>query len=226
MLCQSLASVIVGMECIIRCRPDIYCDTMGAAFTYPLAKIFTQCHIVAYKHYPIISSDMLQRVRDQRPTHHSSTTISGNISISSVKLFYYKMFAHAYTFVGSFADTVMVNSSWTENHFSQLWKLDKVQNTSEACSSDSTQNLTSRGKHLLKVFPPCNTQHLREIPLGVELSRRRIILSVGQFRPEKDHHLQLRCPNICRHFSALQTFELIISCIFTYRPILRDLYSC
>ena len=203
MLCQSLASVLVGMECVIRCRPDIYCDTMGAAFTYPFAKFATHCHIVAYKHYPIISSDMLQRVRDQRPTYHSGATISGHISISTAKLIYYKMFAHAYTFVGSFADTVMVNSSWTENHFSELWKLDIVQNISEPCSSGSVpsipindKNSKSRRKKLLKVFPPCNTQHLQEIPLGDVTSRSRIVLSIGQFRPEKDHHLQLRCPNI------------------------------
>lgn len=39
------------------------------------------------------------------------------------------------------------------------------------------------------VFPPCNVLYLSELPLGKRLG---VILSVGQFRPEKDHILQLR----------------------------------
>lgn len=56
MLGQSLASILVGFECLFRATPDIYCDTMGAAFVYPVAKMFAGCRVVAYVHYPIISS--------------------------------------------------------------------------------------------------------------------------------------------------------------------------
>ena len=199
MLCQSLASVIVGAECIFRRCPDIYCDTMGCAFTYPFAKFFFGCTVVAYIHYPIISSDMLQRVRDQRPAHSESGTISGSISVSAAKLVYYQLFALMYTFVGSFADEAIVNSSWTENHISQLWGLELSSEKSESKSdteNSSDQQTRSRSrqskKKLLKIYPPCNTTHLQEVPLGDETTRQRIILSVGQFRPEKDHALQLR----------------------------------
>lgn len=56
MLFQSLASILVGLECILRFTPDIYCDTMGAAFTYPAAYYLTGAKIIAYVHYPIIST--------------------------------------------------------------------------------------------------------------------------------------------------------------------------
>jgi ALG11 mannosyltransferase N-terminus len=52
---QSLASIIVGLECLLRLTPDILCDTMGAAFIYPLAYLWGGCDVYAYVHYPIIS---------------------------------------------------------------------------------------------------------------------------------------------------------------------------
>jgi alpha-1,2-mannosyltransferase len=212
MMFQSFASVIVGMECICRCTPDIYCDTMGAAFTYPVAKLIGQCHVVTYTHYPIISSDMLQRVRDQRPAHNNDDVIARSVTISAFKLVYYRLFASAYSLVGSYADKVIVNSSWTAKHISQVWGLD---NDSEIIESDRKYNMAKTArklaaghdiscdqrqkegnqknrKSLVKIFPPCNTTHLQEIPLVGKKSRRRVVLSIGQFRPEKDHMLQLR----------------------------------
>ena len=39
------------------------------------------------------------------------------------------------------------------------------------------------------VYPPCDTTEHRQ--LGVNTPRERTIVSVGQFRPEKDHMKQL-----------------------------------
>lgn len=55
MLMQSLASVLVGLECLLRHTPDVYFDTMGATFTYPAARLLAGCRVLAYVHYPIIS---------------------------------------------------------------------------------------------------------------------------------------------------------------------------
>ena len=65
MLWQCIGSLVVGAECMTHLVPDVYIDTTGAAFTYPLIKLVScgQCLIMAYVHYPIISSDMLQKVR-------------------------------------------------------------------------------------------------------------------------------------------------------------------
>ncbi len=56
MLFQSVGSVVVGLECLCRLRPDVFCDTIGAAFTYPLVRCLSSAKVVAYVHYPIISS--------------------------------------------------------------------------------------------------------------------------------------------------------------------------
>ena len=205
MLFQSLASVVVGLECVIRLTPDIYCDTMGAAFTYPLTKILSGCIVATYTHYPIISSDMLHRVREQRPAYNNDGIISRSTSISAMKLKYYELFACAYTFVGSFADKVMVNSSWTELHIAQLWNLhvDVERKDGEphqgSCNNRiriDKRSVDPKGKSsrktVVKLYPPCNTTHLQSIPFGDSASRKRVVLSIGQFRPEKDHNLQLR----------------------------------
>lgn len=140
MLFQSLGSILVGLECNYRLRPDVLIDTTGAAFIYPLFRMInSHCKVVAYVHYPIISSvnlyllpfiltlklcqDMLEVVREQRPTYNNKGRIASNVTVSSIKLFYYHCFAAAYAWTGSFAHTVLVNSSWTRNHISSLWKL-------------------------------------------------------------------------------------------------------
>ena len=57
MLFQSLGSVVVSLECLWRLVPDVLVDTTGAAFTYPFFRILGQgCKVMAYVHYPIISS--------------------------------------------------------------------------------------------------------------------------------------------------------------------------
>lgn len=55
MICQSLASIVVGIECLFRFTPDIFCDTTGVPFSYPVAKLLANCLVVSYTHYPIIS---------------------------------------------------------------------------------------------------------------------------------------------------------------------------
>ena len=55
MLFQFVASVWVGALCLWSCMPDVFIDTTGAPFMYPLAKL-CGCRVMAYIHYPIIST--------------------------------------------------------------------------------------------------------------------------------------------------------------------------
>ncbi|KAI8978427.1 hypothetical protein BDB01DRAFT_799807 [Pilobolus umbonatus] len=163
LIMQSLGSLFIGFEALNQLVPDLLIDTMGYAFIYPLAYYVSRVKIAAYVHYPTISSDMLNRVYEQRFNHQLTTR---GIIWSTGKLIYYKLFAVIYGFCGSFADLVMVNSSWTKGHIDSLWNTD-----SEI------------------VYPPCDTGRLNELPLT---NRQNIIVSVAQFRPEKDHALQLK----------------------------------
>ncbi len=64
----------------------------------------------------------------------------------------------------------MVNSSWTARHIRQLWwKLEEPH----------------------RIFPPCLTADLQQLPLDRKLKHLSLV-SVAQFRPEKDHPMQLR----------------------------------
>jgi alpha-1,2-mannosyltransferase len=201
MLFQSVASLFVNVECLVRLCPDVYIDTMGVPYAYPLAKYVAGCRVIAYIHYPIISSDMLKRVRQQRPSFNNNSRISGSVTVSSVKLWYYKAMSALFSLSGHCVDMAFVNSSWTEGHMRHMWHSSVASRRKALREKDTGDNHDSQ--LLLKVFPPCNTSHLQTYPIhmdGVEAAgtlsnlshmRRRVILSVGQFRPEKDHALQL-----------------------------------
>ncbi|RIB19310.1 Glycosyltransferase Family 4 protein [Gigaspora rosea] len=165
LLGQSLGSIALGFEALKKLTPDIYFDTMGYAFTYPLAKKIFGCRVAAYVHYPTISSDMLNKVQERRPGFNNDNLIAQSRVFSTGKIWYYKIFAYLYSLAGSFAEIVMVNSTWTKGHIDQLW-----------------------GVNSKIVYPPCDTASLSKLPLD---GRQRVIVSVAQFRPEKDHLLQL-----------------------------------
>ncbi|KAL1934894.1 hypothetical protein VTP01DRAFT_7076 [Rhizomucor pusillus] len=166
LLLQSLASMRLGYEAISSLVPDVYFDTMGYAFTYPVVHYLTGIKIAAYVHYPTISSDMLQRVYERRGQHNNDERIAKSAVWTYGKLIYYHIFARIYGWCGSFADIVMVNSTWTKGHIDQLWKTDAE-----------------------IVYPPCDTERLNELPLS---NRKTKVISVAQFRPEKDHSMQVR----------------------------------
>jgi alpha-1,2-mannosyltransferase len=203
MVGQSLGSIIVGLECAWRQHPDIFVDTMGAAFMYPLIRCLYSIKIIAYVHYPTISSDMLKKVREQRPSYNNAGRIAQSVTVTSLKLYYYQAFAECYRICGYFADEVMVNSSWTKGHIEDLWCLRREDMIR---ARDSPLWFP---RHLSLVFPPCNTSSIqakfasdREDPaisddsiassVGALYRRHRVIMSLGQFRPEKDHMLQIK----------------------------------
>lgn len=46
-------------------------DTMGYAFTFPLVHYVANIKIAAYVHYPIISSDMVNRVYERKAQYNN-----------------------------------------------------------------------------------------------------------------------------------------------------------
>lgn len=73
----------------------------------------------------------------------------------------------------------MVNSSWTENHIHNIW------------------NIASR---TFLIYPPCEVSHLKRLE-HIDTDEI-IILSVAQFRPEKDHALQVKAMHELRTLLA------------------------
>lgn len=170
LLGQSLGSMLLGLEALLKFPPDVFIDTMGYAFVYPIFKYLGKCPVVCYTHYPTISTDMLRRVQNRITTHNNRNYVAKNPFLTWLKLTYYKLFAKMYSLAGRQADAIMVNSSWTENHIIDLWQV---------------------SYKTFRVYPPCEVSHLKDIQ-PVRNEDKIIILSVGQFRPEKDHPLQLQ----------------------------------
>ncbi|GBF92830.1 GDP-Man:Man(3) c(2)-PP-Dol alpha-1,2-mannosyltransferase [Raphidocelis subcapitata] len=175
MVRQALGAALLGREALSRRAPAVWFDTTGWAFTFPLARL-AGCRVACYVHYPTVSTDMLGRVWSRQAAYNNDTSISGSGIKSAVKVLYYRLFATVYGVCGAFADVVMVNSSWTAAHIESLWW---------------------RWRRPALVYPPCDTGELRRLPLDRRL-KHLYLVSVAQFRPEKNHALQLEAYAMAR----------------------------
>jgi alpha-1,2-mannosyltransferase len=100
---------------------DVYVDTMGYAFTYPIFRYLGGCSVACYTHYPTISTDMIAKVSSGEAAHNHRAWIAKNPVLTTCKQFYYDMFALLYGWMGRRAQVVMVNSTWTKGHVDKLW---------------------------------------------------------------------------------------------------------
>ena len=168
---QSLGSMLMTLEALCRLCPDVFIDTAGYAFGYPLAAA-AGCSVCAYVHYPTVSSDMIARVRARAGIYNNRGALARTALGTHAKLAYYSLLTSAYGACGRRAHAVAANSSWTRAHIEALWSGGR-----------------SRGGVRL-VYPPCDTAALAALPAA--RPRERLVLSVAQFRPEKDQPLQVR----------------------------------
>eukprot|EP00921_Rhytidocystis_pertsovi_P023968 GHVQ01038479.1.p1 GENE.GHVQ01038479.1~~GHVQ01038479.1.p1 ORF type:complete len:531 (-),score=65.61 GHVQ01038479.1:963-2555(-) len=172
LLVQGLVSLLVAMECLWRWTPDVWIDTSGAAFMCVVAKWIGGCSTAAYVHYPTISVDMLDSVKSCRgggSLVNNSEWISSSKFLTCTKIWYYRLFAFLYGMAGKCVDVVMCNSSWTRDHINYMW------------SPVPPPSI---------IYPPCDFRLVGNSPV-VRKTKALQIVSVGQFRPEKDHRRQL-----------------------------------
>ncbi|KAK1931621.1 GDP-Man:Man(3)GlcNAc(2)-PP-Dol alpha-1 [Phytophthora citrophthora] len=173
LLWQSVAHIRLALEAVQQSSkqglyPQLWVDTTGCPFSYVVASLLYACTVVAYVHYPMISTDMISKVQQRDSGFNNDAAIASSSSRSTAKYIYYRLFAGVYSLVGKYCtDVAMVNSTWTYNHIKQLW-----------------------GKAPTIVYPPCGA--MQEY-MGFNLEDRKpIALSVSQFRPEKNQLLQLQ----------------------------------
>ena len=176
---QFVGSAWLGFEALWAFTPDVFIDTIGHASTYPIAKYLFGCRTAAYVHYPTVSSDMIERVASGRLMYNNSARFTSSKMLTGLKILYYRAFAVVYRWCGKSCSCVMVNSTWTKGHIDELWGVD------------------SR-----VVYPPCNVEDLSTLQLtrprlsakGQPVKKDKAalrVVSVGQFRPEKAHVMQL-----------------------------------
>ena len=109
---QSIGSMILVLEAMNKLIPDVYIDTMGYAFTFPVVRSFrvrknsnsaeSAVPVGAYVHFPTISTNMLSRVRSRKGGYANSNAISKSLVLSRAKLLYVpRYYAHS--------DSLMMN---------------------------------------------------------------------------------------------------------------------
>ncbi|GAB9469924.1 hypothetical protein Gpo141_00007185 [Globisporangium polare] len=172
--------------------PRFWIDTTGCPFSYLVASVRFGCTVVAYVHYPMISTDMISKVQQRSADFNNNAAVASSSSRSFAKYVYYRIFAGAYTLVGKYCtDSVMVNSTWTYNHIKQLW-----------------------GGRPVIVYPPCGS--MEEFKTFSVDRREPLALSISQFRPEKNQLLQLQALKVLltKYASQMETahkdFQLVM----------------
>lgn len=96
------------------------------------------------------------------------TQYSVNSMIKKFKLIYYRLFGILYWILGQCTDHVLVNSTWTQDHIVNQWNLPK--------------------NKVKILYPSVEVESL----LNFEKDREQLLISIGQFRPEKRHIFQLK----------------------------------
>jgi len=175
LLLQSLAGAIAGLEALWKYTPDVFIDTTGggSAFALPVFRyIGGVSNTLAYVHYPTITSKMIS---DVATGNTASVCNSRELTPKQTawKLRYYRLFEKFYRFAGASARLAMANGSWTAGHLQQLWPKTRI----------------------VTVFPPCTyvapEQAQQEPVLPEKDEEPLLIVSIGQYRPEKQHLFQV-----------------------------------
>ncbi|KAI0763548.1 mannosyltransferase [Trametes elegans] len=194
LLGQSIGSMYLAWEAMSYLIPDLFIDTMGYAFTFPVVSLLGNIPIGAYVHYPTISTTMLSRVKARTQGHTNSEAISSSALLSQGKLLYYRLFMYYYAYSLRQARFLMVNSSWTKSHIDSILQhedtlLDLIHLLPPLLVLKLLSRKRSKSPKAAQiVYPSCDTRQMAVFPLE---RRERVILSIAQFRPEKDHAAQL-----------------------------------
>ncbi|KIJ59041.1 glycosyltransferase family 4 protein [Hydnomerulius pinastri MD-312] len=195
---QSLGSMYLVWEAMSKFIPDLYIDTMGYAFTFPAVAWLTRASVPigAYVHYPTISTNMLARVSGEgwKMSERTIVLCPTNPLLTS-RDSYYRLTMYYYALSLSHARFLMVNSSWTCGHIASIVSREHFGPAIEWAHRVTPLlfvKLVLSGTAVRFpeiVYPPCDTREMAKFSLE---GRERIILSVAQFRPEKNLPAQLQ----------------------------------
>lgn len=175
MFFQIIGQIIFAFEVVTKCYSDVYIDTTGLPFTYPIFYLFGHAHVTAYTHYPFISKTMVEQIKmDALGIHPRGYRPRGFFKelllVKYFKLFYYYIIFYLYRYTGRYLSYAMCNSTWTFEHMEKIWP-----------------NLLKRNS-LVIIYPPCNIEVYGS---NLDICRENTIVSFGQFRPEKQQIIQV-----------------------------------
>lgn len=153
----------MGVECVLRRLPDLLLDTQGCAFSYPFFWL-ASTPVAAYVHYPFVN---LKQIESSSASFSPSPLGLIRASLDLFKRSYYRFIQGIYAQSCRCTTDLLVNSKWTLNHMASI------------CA----------GRNCRIVYPPCDLKKMQEFDIVSE--RDPVIVSLSQFRPEKNHQMQL-----------------------------------
>lgn len=191
MLGQSFGGAILACEACAELIPEVFIDTMGYAFAFPVVRLFKyDCPIGAYVHYPTISTDMLTRVKSRQAGHTNDQAVAASLVRSKAKIIYYRIFAMLYVWALKRADVITANGTWTSNHLNHFLLPGRAFDVQGRVLVDEKLKTSDRVRKSQIVYPPCDTKSFESF--GLDGRQHNTIVSLAQFRPEKEHAKQLR----------------------------------
>ena len=168
MLIQIVGQIVFAFELLLTAYSDMVIDSTGLPYMLPVTSVIGRSYCVAYVHYPLISYDMINDISKGVSGVHSRGVLSKFIVFRWIKIVYYYLIFFSYKFVGYFINHAFTNSTWTNNHIKLIWS-----------------NLTTE-----ILYPPCSTKLYSNNKRFED--RKNQIVSFAQFRPEKNHKMQVR----------------------------------
>lgn len=163
LIMQSWANIVTCYEALTQLPCDVFIDTVGVGSAFPVIKVLFGVKLLSYTHYPTVSPDMLKQTDSQSFNNKQKGIFAKG------KKIYLHVLIQMYKMCGQFADWHATNGSWTDNHIKAMW---------------GSSNVT-------KIYPPCDTTDIMN-KVSITSPRKNILVSFAQFRPEKQHSLQLQ----------------------------------
>ncbi|CAD7938296.1 unnamed protein product [Amoebophrya sp. A25] len=202
LLLQNLVSIVVAIEACLRCPCDVFVESCGLSFSLPVARLFSGANFVtAYVHYPTMSYDMISRVSNNVQMYNNQRWIAKSRILTQVKLFYYHTFLYIYGLCGMCSHHVWCNSSWTRERIRRIfWGLRTEEVELLAPPTDLQSLVGPEDKYLLQGAAKAKGSSLYGLersPFSVGSAteslakRKNRVISLAQFRVEKDHALQV-----------------------------------
>lgn len=160
---EALSHYLVTFTALDKFMPDVFVETFTAHFSPVAAKLVNpNLKVITYVHYPFTSP---QVISDYWSVVTDSTLGWKARLFGGLKLGYHYGLYLLYKFMGFFSDVCYTNSSWTQRHMVGNW-------------GDKCQVL----------YPPCNVD---EFWSQDYTGKKKTVVSLGQYRPEKRHDIQL-----------------------------------
>ncbi|KAI6195101.1 Glycosyl transferase domain containing protein [Aphelenchoides besseyi] len=173
LFCQQFVGALVfSLECLFRLTSEYVVESTGIPVALPVFKCLGGSKVLVYMHYPTITNNMITRVTNREEIYNNAEFIARSQLLTNCKLWYYRFFAFLYQLCGRCTDCLLVNGSFTANHIRELWNCNP-----ELC------------------YPPVNLNSFRNLNSTAEEiwtnEKKLNIVSLAQFRPEKNHSMQL-----------------------------------